>query len=300
MQHVVARLVIVAGVAAIGACGPSSRKGNGNGSGSNGEVDAATNCVPSPENTPDTCSDGIDNNCSGLIDCADPSCSGIGKCPVCGMVEHPTGMPIDLPDGIVGSACTSNTQCGGATPSCVESECHGSYTSKLHFAAFGSTQKLTMVSDIVSVCVSISHEWSRDLEISLQAPSGELIRLQKFEGRSIVNEIYLGHPIDTDVNPPAGVEMPADYCWKPTATNPPMLEYVNMGKPMLAYGTHPELPPGDYSSFDPWSMLIGATLNGDWQIVVTDLWPADAGKIHQWSIAFNPAIVQDCSGPIIQ
>ena len=26
----------------------------------------------------------------------------------------------------------------------------------------------------------------------------------------------------------------------------------------------------------------------------------DAGKLHDWTIAFNPAIVQDCSGPVIQ
>ena len=43
-----------------------------------------------------------------------------------------------------------------------------------------------------------------------------------------------------------------------------------------------------------------ATLNGDWTISVTDLWPIDAGKLHDWTIAFNPAIVQDCSGPVIQ
>jgi subtilisin-like proprotein convertase family protein len=69
---------------------------------------------------------------------------------------------------------------------------------------------------------------------------------------------------------------------------------------MTQYMGHEELPPGDYQSSDAWTKLIGAQLNGDWTIVVTDLWPIDYGKIHQWSIAFNPAIVQDCSGPVIQ
>ncbi|MEP6865886.1 MAG: proprotein convertase P-domain-containing protein, partial [Deltaproteobacteria bacterium] len=81
---------------------------------------------------------------------------------------------------------------------------------------------------------------------------------------------------------------------------PPMLDYVNANGTMMTYNGHPELPPGDYGSADPWTMLVGATLNGDWQIVVTDLWPVDAGVIHQWSIAFDPSIVQDCSGPVIQ
>jgi parallel beta-helix repeat protein len=41
-----------------------------------------TQCVPTgPENTSPTCSDMIDNDCNGLIDCADPSCSGIFPCP---------------------------------------------------------------------------------------------------------------------------------------------------------------------------------------------------------------------------
>ena len=286
---------------ALAACGPTARNGSGGPGGDNG-VDSGSgtpgNCVPSDENTPATCSDGIDNNCNGVIDCADPSCSGIGSCPVCGMAEHPTGSPVQLPDGIVGNACTTSTTCPAATPNCVEAECHASYVSKLHYGGFGSTQTLTAASNILSVCVNISHEWSRDVEISLQAPSGQLIRLQKFLGRS-GGEIYLGHPTDSDGDG-SGTEAGADYCWKPTATKPPMLDYVNGGGAMLDYMTHPELPPGDYASADPWTGLVGATLNGDWQIVVTDLWPIDAGVIHQWSIAFDPTIVQDCSGPIIQ
>ncbi|MEO8840020.1 MAG: hypothetical protein ABI704_00525 [Kofleriaceae bacterium] len=280
------------------ACGPSGRSDTF-GNGADGSTGSGSSDCSAPENTPATCSDGIDNNCNGVIDCADPSCSGIGMCPVCGMVEHPTGSPVALPDGIIGSTCQTSTTCAPATPNCVESECHASYVSTLHFGGFGSTQLLTAPSNIVSVCVNISHEWSRDVEISLQAPSGQLIRLQKFLGR-MGGEIYLGHPADTDGDG-TGTEQGADYCWKPTATNPPMLDYVNNNSGvMMTYDGHPELPPGDYASADPWTMLVGATLNGNWQIVVTDLWPIDAGVIHQWSIAFDPSIVQDCSGPIIQ
>ena len=86
-------------------CGPGNRRAGG------GRPDTGGGSCSGAENTPETCSDGIDNNCNGLVDCADPSCSGIGSCPVCGMVQHPTGMPVDLPDGIVGSACTTNAQC---------------------------------------------------------------------------------------------------------------------------------------------------------------------------------------------
>ena len=46
--------------------------------------------------------------------------------------------------------------------------------------------------------------------------------------------------------------------------------------------------------------LIGAPLNGDWTIFVQDKWAIDNGFIFKWSINFDPTIVQDCSGPIIQ
>jgi hypothetical protein len=179
-------------------------------------------------------------------------------------------------------------------------ECHASYTSKLTFTGFGATQKMMAVSDIQSVCVNISHEWLRDMEIALRSPSGEVVTLDKFLGRT-GGEIFLGHPLGTDIDClNCTMEAGADYCWKPTATNMPMLPYVNNGGAMLSYLGHDELPPGDYQASDPWSNFIGATLNGDWTIVVTDLWPEDAGKIHSWSISFDPSIVQDCSGPVIQ
>lgn len=280
------------------ACGPASRSRN------NGDdvpsVDAPASGGCTPENTPAACSDGIDNDCNGKIDCADPSCSGIGNCPVCGMVEHPTGTPVFLPDGIVGTACTTNAQCSGATPNCVENECHASYISKVHFGGFAQGQKLTQISDILSVCLNIEHEWIRDVEISLQAPSGEVLQLNKFLGRT-GGEVYLGEPNDSEgTNATANVGK--DYCYKPTATNPPMLLYANNSPPntMSSYMGHTQLPPGDYQASGAWNGLIGATLNGEWQILVTDLWPIDVGYIHSWTIAFNPNILTDCSGPVIQ
>jgi len=37
-------------------------------------------CVPTPENASPVCSDMIDNDCDGLIDCADPDCNNILPC----------------------------------------------------------------------------------------------------------------------------------------------------------------------------------------------------------------------------
>jgi hypothetical protein len=282
------------------ACGPGPRN-NGDDTGPDAPP---AQCVPSPENTPAACSDGVDNDCDGHLDCADPDCSGIGSCPICGMVQHPLSSPLPLPDGIVGTTCTSNTMCSGTTPNCVEMECHGSYTSSLHFTGFANGQQFMAISNIQSVCVTLEHSWARDIEISLQAPSGQLVRLSKFKGRT-GGEIYYGmaNDCDDDANPVPGVGV--EYCFTPTATNPPPLDYADGGGAMTTvtncYGSTSEmLPGGNYQASDSFANLIGATLNGDWQIVVTDLWPIDNGYMFKWSIAFDPSVIQDCSDPVIQ
>jgi hypothetical protein len=293
------------------ACGPSARSRPG-GDDDDGADAAPGSCAAASEGTPASCSDSIDNDCDGLTDCQDPDCSGVGSCPVCGMVEHPTGMPVDLPDGIGGTSCNTDADCASVQPGpqrCFDTitsgkECRQSYTSKLTFTAFGPTQTLAQASDIVSVCVNMSHEWIRDLEIDLVSPSGQKIALDKFEGQQCNTgdcEVFLGNPLNTDDDcPECTTEMGMDYCWTPTATNPAILTYADNNGAMQSWNSHDVLPPGNYAASDPWTNLVGATLNGDWEIVVTDLWPTDAGKLHSWTLSFNPMIVQNCSGPIIQ
>jgi len=276
------------------ACGPSPRN---HGGGDDGTDASTAQCVPTAE----TCDDMVDNDCDGLTDCNDPDCSGVGTCPVCGMVQHPLSQPLALPDG------------DGAGPP---------YTSKLHFDGFGATQVFENPSNILSVCLTIEHSWVRDIQIELHSPPGlgggppKVLVLQQMLGRT-GGEIYLGQANDKDDanNPIPGVG--ADYCWKPTATNPAWLAYANAGGVMNMVADagdatstgHKSMPPGDYSAAGPagtgvgataWSALMGAPLNGDWEILVQDKWGADNGFIFKWSIAFDPTLVVDCSGPVIQ
>jgi subtilisin-like proprotein convertase family protein len=310
-------------------CGPASRDGGKGGPGGGGGADGGNGaCTPTgPENTPATCSDGIDNDCNGLVDCMDPSCSGIGMCPVCGQVEHPEGTPIDLPDGVCGTngngncTCSTDADCGSLQPAgqhCFPigggtNNCRISYTSTVNFSSFGSTQKLMQPSDIVSVCVNMSHEWARDLEIDLIAPSGEKLSLDKFEGQSCptnftaVCEVYLGHPVDTDSDGTGSPEEGMTYCWTPTSTQKSILGYADAGGNMNSWDgkdvepdTGSNVTTASYAASDPWTKLVGATLNGAWTFAVTDLWPQDAGKLHSWTITFNAQIVQNCSTPPIQ
>lgn len=283
---------------------------NSNGDGTTSQPDVFGDCTPTgSEGTPETCSDGIDNDCDRRVDCSDSSCSGIGGCPECGRVEMPLGSPLALPDGVGNSTCSTDADCPGAQ-SCfaIESlfgtmnECRESYRSTLSFVGFGDAT-FDEVSDIISLCVTMEHSWLRDLEIALEAPGGQRVRLQRFLGQE-GDEIYLGQADDCDSGSSPSPGTGAMYCWTPTAANAAMLDYANSGgalssAPSCLFGDVDMMPPGEYSAADDWSALIGTPLNGDWTLLVTDLWPLDNGYIFDWSISFDPSTVADCSAPLI-
>jgi hypothetical protein len=55
----------------------------------------------------ENCTNGIDDDCDGLVDCADPYCSGNPICPVCGNGNIETGEQCESPFNI----CCDNTTC---------------------------------------------------------------------------------------------------------------------------------------------------------------------------------------------
>jgi hypothetical protein len=181
-------------------------------------------------------------------------------------------------------------------------ECRESYRSTLNFIGFGPAS-FDAVSDIASLCVVMEHSWIRDLEITLEAPDGRSVRLQRFLGQE-GNEIYLGQANDCDDD---GTPVPgtgARYCWTPTATRDAMLDYANAGGaldsvPSCLFGNVSMMPAGDYDAAEDWANLIGTPLNGPWTLSITDLWPLDNGYIFEWSISFDPAAVADCGSPLI-
>lgn len=297
----------------LAACGPSVNDGTGGGDDTGGDDDDGSGpdarpngpCEPSGvEDTPATCSDSIDQDCDGLYDCQDPSCSGVGECPVCGQVDTSEGTGIMLPDGIgIGTNCQTNADCSGNTPNCIENECHGSYTSTLNVIGFGDNQTFDSPDIIESICINSEHSWIRDLEIRLVAPGGQVVRLQRFMGRTPVEEVYFGQANDCDEDgPTAGTG--ALYCWAPApSVAMTMLEYANdeaLGSSPSCDGpASPQLPPDTYSASDPWTQFNGSPMNGNWTLVVTDLWAMDNGFLFDWQITFNADEVGDCSGPIV-
>lgn len=237
----------------------------------------------------EACNNATDDDNDGRADCADPDCSGIDGCAVCGSVENPEATPLALPDGEGdGAMCSTDAQCTTAgAPNCVFKECHASYNSALNFIGFPDGAKLDDPSKLLKVCVNMEHSWLRDLQMELITPDGAVFILHKFADR-MGGETFLGNANDSDDAdaPVAGQGM--EYCWTPGAATT-----------MMTAATGHQLSPGDYKSDAPWSALTGATLNGTWEMRVTDLWPIDNGFLFAWSIKFDPSLVSDCSGPII-
>ena len=261
----------------------------------NGDDDTGGVDAPAGQCVTEVCNDGLDNDCDGRADCSDPDCSGKDGCPVCGSVEHPVGSPVPLPDGVSsGATCSTDAQCtDAATPNCVHKECHASYTSTLNFIGFPMGATLTDTSKLLKVCAKLEHSWLRDLQVELIAPNGTVLPVQKFIDRS-GGEIYLGQANDADTAamPVAGVGY--DYCW--TAMAPTTM----LNATMQSWMSHEVVPAGDYLPDVPFTALQGTPLNGMWTFRVTDLYAIDNGHLFTWTIDFDPSLVSDCSGPIIQ
>jgi hypothetical protein len=315
-------ILLVSGLAvSVWACGPQKRDGAHGGGGDDDTVDGGGDdgsgsgsstgpCTPSPE----VCNDGVDNDCDGNVDCGDVDCSGVDGCPVCGAVDNPEATPIFLPDGISsGATCTTDMDCmtnSPATPNCIvfqssgtKKECHASYDSSLNFIGFPTGAALTDPTKLLAVCVNIEHSYLHDLQIELLSPPDgtgmrRKIGLNEFAGR-VGPKIFLGEPVDDDDDNP-GTGVGYQYCWTMAATTD--MDTAGAATSQMfpgAFGSYQQLPAGDYKPTVGFVGLTGAPLNGEWQMRVTDLYGVDNGHLFGWSIKFDPNLVSDCSGPII-
>ncbi len=263
----------------VAACGPSVGGGSGDDD-DDGTGDAGDN-TPRPDagqcfptgSTETSCGDGVDDDCDYLVDCNDADCSGVGTCPVCGEATDVEGNPVALPDVNSGT-------------------CSADYTSTIDIVGFGASQVLESVNQFLGVCVTMEHSYLRDMQIELSAPNGATIILQEFLGAT-GGEVFMGTPNETDeLGGPPIPGTGAEYCWTPTAINPPMIPYVNANP-----GVH-DLPAGDYQAVSGFGGLVNGMLNGGWTIRVVDCWGSDNGFIFDWTIMFDSSLVTDCSVPI--
>ncbi len=132
--------------------------------------------------------------------------------------------------------------------------------------------------DVLSICVEMEHSFMGDFVLQVQCPTGQIMTLHQQGGGGTNLGIPGGGIIDCD--DPTTFGTPFQYCFTETATQ----TWVQ-----AAVGTN-DLPAGDYLPIDDFSALDGCPINGQWNILFTDLWGADDGSMPGWSINFDPAL----------
>ncbi|MEO9533003.1 MAG: PKD domain-containing protein [Crocinitomicaceae bacterium] len=134
--------------------------------------------------------------------------------------------------------------------------------------------------DVLSICVEMEHSFLGDFVLQVQCPTGQIMTLHQ-QGGGGTNLGVPGAGI-IDCDDPATFGTPYQYCFTAGAAQ----TWVQ-----AAGGTN-DLPAGDYLPIDPqgFGALDGCPINGQWNILFTDLWGADDGSMPGWSINFDPAL----------
>ncbi|RTL10386.1 MAG: hypothetical protein EKK56_10010, partial [Flavobacteriaceae bacterium] len=127
----------------------------------------------------------------------------------------------------------------------------------------------------------MEHSFLGDLQLQLISPSGQAIILKAFPGGG---GTYLGCPLD---DPATTSGIGRDYCFTPTATT----LLVNGATSNCGTPNGASINAGNYQPVQPFTNLIGSTLNGNWTLRVTDNLNIDNGYIFSWGINFDSALI---------
>ena len=148
-----------------------------------------------------------------------------------------------------------------------------SYQTQVPVDCFALGSTLTSASQITSVCLNMEHSYLGDLQIQLISPSGQSIILKAYNGTGGGGGgTYLGCPNDDPSTVPGTGRT---YCFTPTAT----AFLVNGPTSACGSPSSASVNAGNYMPVQPFTNLIGSTLNGNWTIVVTDNLAIDNGYI---------------------
>ena len=143
----------------------------------------------------------------------------------------------------------------------------------------------------------MEHSSLGDVSMRLVAPDGTVLLMKERFNQNDGGHTDLGEPVAknksdggnaAEVTPGIGY----DYCFTATPTYATMVDehtnyqhtYVDqLGKTL----TDDYLPSGSYTSYAPFTDLIGVPLNGDWTLEVEDHNPNSNGYVFEWSISFK-------------
>jgi len=143
--------------------------------------------------------------------------------------------------------------------------------------------------DVLDICVEIEHSFIGDFVLQVQCPTGQIMTLHQ-QGGGGVN---LGDPDQgsIDCNNPATFGTPWTYCFDANATQT-WVDAVAAGNTVPNATGGNSIPAGSYLPVDPagFAALDGCPINGQWNLLFTDLWGGDDGSIPGWSINFDPSL----------
>ncbi|HEX9825189.1 MAG TPA: T9SS type B sorting domain-containing protein [Flavobacteriaceae bacterium] len=174
-----------------------------------------------------------------------------------------------------------------------------SYETTLSVECFGSSQILTDINQLLSICLNMEHSFLGDLTIEIISPNGQSVVMQDPSVITVAPSANLGTPwaagaLDSQSNnttPGIG----GQYCFVPGNAYPTLEDGVITGG-VFTFGNGPStyidsyVPNGNYSSINPLSGLVGSPLNGIWTIRITDNFQEDNGYIFSWELNFDPSI----------
>lgn len=169
-----------------------------------------------------------------------------------------------------------------------------SYSSQINLGGLGAGATVQSADQIQSVCATMEHSKIGELLITLTSPDGVQVILKEQPGGNNTN---LGEPCavgptdggqgNTNTDPGIGY----NYCWQNISTFGTMVSEA--GNFTYTY-TNPcdgsqqsdkYLPSGSYQPYESFDNFVGAQLNGNWTIEITDNIPNNNGYIFDWSIS---------------
>ena len=116
---------------------------------------------------------------------------------------------------------------------------------------------VSAIKTLDSVCVDISTKLSSDFILELQAPSGQKVRLFENRGSFGANQIR-------------------KMCFSPSATS-----NISTASPPFTGLYQPE------GGVKAWDTLIGATLNGNWQLLISEVRGTHTDTVNSWFLCFK-------------
>ena len=160
-------------------------------------------------------------------------------------------------------------------------------------AGFNPGQTIVDVNQIQQICATMEHSYLGDLQITVEAPTGEIVILKQQNGGGSCD---LGEPIATGpVDGQAGSQLTDpgsgyEYCFNASPIFGTMVQESNNFTRNYTDGmgnsyTDEYLPAGSYTPFESMTNLVGADMNGTWTMHVTDQFALDNGYIFNWYIS---------------